>query len=191
MAGMEVFVETDRLVLRRFTRDDLQLIVDLDSDPDVKRYIDNGAAVDRDELTEMLEWWLGYYDRFAGYGFWAAIDKLTGRFIGWFHLRPGEGAGPHEPELGYRLRRDAWGQGYATEGSTALIDKAFAELDAERVYASTMVVNVASRRVMEKSGLRYVRTFHADWPVRIPGDEHGDVEYAISRAEWEQDRAAQ
>jgi RimJ/RimL family protein N-acetyltransferase len=186
MAAMEAFVETDRLVLRRFTRDDLDLIVDLDSDPQVKRYIDNGAEVDRDELAEMLDWWLGWYDRYAGYGFWAAIDKLTGRFLGWFHLRPGEGAGPQEPELGYRLRRDAWGQGYATEGSIALIDKAFAELGAERVYASTMVVNVASRRVMEKAGLRYVRTFHADWPVRIPGDEHGDVEYAIDRSEWEQ-----
>jgi RimJ/RimL family protein N-acetyltransferase len=191
MAGMEAFVETDRLVLRRFTPDDLDLIVHLDSDPQVKRYIDNGAEVDRDELAEMLDWWLGYYDRFAGYGFWAAIDKTTGSFLGWFHLRPGEGAGPQEPELGYRLRQDAWGQGYATEGSKALIDKAFTELGAERVYASTMVVNVASRRVMEKAGLRYVRTFHADWPVRIPGDEHGDVEYAIDRDEWEQNRAAQ
>ena len=52
-----------------------------------------------------------------------------------------------------------------------------------------MVVNVASRRVMEKAGLRFVRTFHADWPVRIPGDEQGDVEYAIDRGEWEHDRA--
>ncbi len=53
-----------------------------------------------------------------------------------------------------------------------------------------MVVNVASRRVMEKAGLRYVRTFHADWPVRIPGDEQGDLEYGIDRGEWEHDRAA-
>ena len=50
--------------------------------------------------------------------------------------------------------------------------------------ASTMVVNVASRRVMEKVGMRLVRTFHADWPVRIDGDEHGDVEYAITKDEW-------
>jgi RimJ/RimL family protein N-acetyltransferase len=42
------------------------------------------------------------------------------------------------------------------------------------------------RRVMEKLGMRLVRTFHADWPARIPGDEHGDVEFAITRAEWEQ-----
>jgi RimJ/RimL family protein N-acetyltransferase len=185
--GVDAIVETDRLVLRRFTLDDLELLVALDSDPEVKRYIDGGAPVDRHDLADTLAWWLGYYERYPGYGFWAAIEKSSGEFVGWFHLRPGEGAGPGEPELGYRLRRSVWGRGYATEGSRALIDKAFAELGAERVYATTMVVNTASRRVMEKAGLRYVRTFHADWPVRIPGDEHGDVEYAIDRAEWERE----
>ena len=55
-----------------------------------------------------------------------------------------------------------------------------------RVYATTMVVNVASRRVMEKAGLRFVRTFRQPWPYRIEGDEQGDVEYALSRAEWEE-----
>jgi RimJ/RimL family protein N-acetyltransferase len=182
---VDVFVETDRLVLRRFTRDDLDLIVDLDSDPAVKRYIDDGAPVDRAELAETLEWWLGLYDRFAGYGFWAAIERSSGRFLGWFHLRPGDGAGPREPELGYRLRRDVWGQGYATEGCKALIDKAFAELGADRVYATSMAVHAASRRVMEKAGLHYVRTFDAGWPIKIPGDEAGDVEYAIDRSQWE------
>jgi RimJ/RimL family protein N-acetyltransferase len=134
----------------------------------VKRYVDGGVAVDRLELAETLQWWLGYYDRGERYGFWAAIEKSSGRFIGWFHLRPAEGAGPLEPELGYRLRRDAWGRGYATEGSRSLIDKAFAEFGADRVYASTMAVNTASRRVMEKTGMRFIRTFHADWSVRIP-----------------------
>jgi RimJ/RimL family protein N-acetyltransferase len=182
---VDAFIETHRLVLRRFTPDDLDLLVELDSDPAVKRYIDNGAPVDRNELAEMLEWWLGWYERSERYGFWAAVEKSTGRFVGWFHLRPGEGAGPEEPELGYRLRRDVWGRGYATEVSTALIDKAFAEFGVDRVYASTMAVNSASRRVMEKTGMHLVRTFHADWPVRIPGDEEGDVEYAIDRIQWD------
>jgi RimJ/RimL family protein N-acetyltransferase len=188
VAGMEVFLETERLVLRRFTPDDLELLVELDSDPEVKRYIDGGAPVDRKDLVETLAWWLRYDERDDGYGFWAAVEKSSGEFVGWFHLRPGEGAGPHEPELGYRLRRDGWGRGYATEGSRALIDKAFADLGAERVHASTMVVNTASRRVMEKAGLRFVRTFRADWPVPIPGDEEGDVEYAIDRAQWTAER---
>ena len=76
--------------------------------------------------------------------------------------------------------RSAWGRGYATEGSRALVDKAFAELGARRVHASTMAVNAGSRRVMEKAGMRFVRTFVMDWPVRIEGDEEGDVEYAIT-----------
>ena len=178
------------MVLRQFTRDDLDLVIELDSDPDVMRFINNGQPVDVEEVTEILEWWLTYYDRFEGYGFWAAIDKVNGEFLGWFHFRPHEGAGPLQPELGYRLHRRAWGQGYATEGSRALIDKGFVEHGVERVNAETMAVNVGSRRVMEKAGLRYVRTFDAEWPVRIPGDEEGDVEYAITRAEWEADRAA-
>jgi RimJ/RimL family protein N-acetyltransferase len=70
-----------------------------------------------------------------------------------------------------------------------LIAKGFAEFDVQRVVASTMAVNTASRRVMEKSGMRLVRAFTADWPMSIPGDEHGDVEYAISRSEWEHNRA--
>jgi RimJ/RimL family protein N-acetyltransferase len=49
-----------------------------------------------------------------------------------------------------------------------------------------MVVNVASRRVMEKAGLRFVRTFHQQWPDYIEGEEEGDVEYALLRSEWEQ-----
>jgi RimJ/RimL family protein N-acetyltransferase len=191
MSSVEVWLETDRLVLRRFTPDDLELLLELDDDPDVMRYINNGQPVDRAEVAAMLEWWLGYYQRYAGYGVWAAIEKATGRFLGWFHFRPGVGAGPLEPELGYRLHRDAWGHGFATEGSRALIDKGFADLGVERVNAEAMAVHVASRRVMEKAGLRFVRTFHADWPVRIPGDEEGDVEYAITRAEWEADRAAE
>jgi len=55
----------------------------------------------------------------------------------------------------------------------------------ERIYAETMVVHTASRRVMEKAGLKLVRTFHQAWPYRIEGEEHGDVEYALTRAEWE------
>ena len=181
---MDVYLETERITLRWFTADDLELIVELDSDPAVKRYIDNGAPVDRDELIEHLDWWLTHYPREAGYGFWAALDKSTGDFLGWFHFRPGDGAGPLEPELGYRLRRDAWGKCLGTEGSLALIDHGFRELGVERVYAQTMAVNIGSRRVMEKAGMRLVREFVSDWPVRIDGDEHGDVEYAITRAEW-------
>ena len=191
MTLVDVFLETERLILRRFTMDDANLLFALDNDPDVMRFANPGVPVTREEIVEgTLPAFLSYYERFEGYGFWAAIEKESGRFLGWFHFRPGEGAGPLEPELGYRLHRFAWNQGYATEGSRALIEKGFAELGVERVTAQAMAANIGSRRVMEKAGLRYVRSFHADWPVRIPGDEHGDVEYAIDRAQWESDHTA-
>jgi RimJ/RimL family protein N-acetyltransferase len=187
--GAHVLLETERLLLRRFTPDDADSLVALDGDPDVMRYITGGRPTPREVIErETLPRYLGYYDRHPGYGMWAAIEKATGRFLGWFGFRPPEGAPDGEVELGYRLRRDAWGGGYATEGARALIRKGFAELGVRRVVASTMAVNVGSRRVMEKAGLRFVRTFHAEWPERIPGDEHGDVKYALTRDEWERSR---
>lgn len=71
-----------------------------------------------------------------------------------------------------------------------MVDKAFGELGARRVHASAMKANRASWRVMEKAGMRFVRLFHGEWPERIPGDEDGDVEYAITRGEWEAARAS-
>ncbi len=187
---MQIFLETERLVLRRFTEDDIDNLAELDSDPDVMRYINGGRPTPRNDFqTELLPAFLDYYARFAGYGFWAAVEKSSEQFVGWFHLRPPERAQPDEVELGYRLRRSAWGKGYATEGSRALILEGFAELGVRRVFASTMVVNVASRRVMEKAGLKFVRTFHQSWPDYIKGEEQGDVEYALLRSEWEQSNA--
>ena len=184
---MQIFLETERLVLRRFTEDDVDNLVELDSDPDVMHFITGGLPTPRHEIeSDILPTFLDYYERFAGYGFWAALEKSSGRFVGWFHFRPAQAAHPDEVELGYRLHRSAWGKGYATEGSRALIHKGFAELDVQRVVAFTMVVNVASRRVMEKAGLRFVRTFHEPWPYSIEGEEEGDVEYALLRSEWEQ-----
>ena len=188
---MQVFLETRRLVLRRFTMADVDNLVSLDADPDVTHFVTGGLPTARDEIeNEILPEFLGYYEHFEGYGFWAAIEKATGEFLGWFHFRPREGASPDEAELGYRLRRSAWGKGYATEGSRALISKGFTDFGVQRVVAETMVAHAASRRVMEKAGLTLVRTFHADWPYPIEGDELGDVEYALDRAEWERRRQA-
>jgi RimJ/RimL family protein N-acetyltransferase len=83
-----------------------------------------------------------------------------------------------------------WGRGYATEGARALILRAFGYADGgsdihgyESVAATTMTVNTASRRVMEKVGLRYARTFFADWPDAIAGSAQGDVVYERSLSE--------
>jgi len=153
---VDVFLETERLVLRRFTMDDLEAIVELDRDPDVMRYISGGLATPREEIaSDILPAWLGYYARFDSYGFWAAHAKRSGEFLGWFHFRPPPAHEPNDVELGYRLRKSAWGKGYATEGSRALIAHGFTIGRVQRVFASAMVVNTASWRVMEKAGMKF------------------------------------
>jgi RimJ/RimL family protein N-acetyltransferase len=189
---MQIFLETERLVLRQFTEDDVDNLVELDSDPDVMHFINGGRPTPRREIeSDVLPMFLDYYERFAGYGFWAAIEKSSGRFVGWFHFRPAAAVHANEVELGYRLLKSFWGKGYAAEGSRALIHKGFAQLGVQRVVAFTMVVHVASRRVMEKAGLRLVRTFHQPWPDYIEGEEECDVEYALIRSEWEGQTAAE
>ena len=182
---MHVFLETDRLLLRRFTHADVDDLVELDSDPEVMRFLTNGrptprVVIKRDTLPGIMSG----YERLRGLGRMATIDRSTNAFLGWIGFDPPEGGGSDdEIELGYRLHRFAWGRGYATEGSRALIRMAFNEFGVRRVWAQTMAVNHASRRVMEKSGLRFVRTFHLTWDDPIPGTEHGEVEYALDRAD--------
>jgi RimJ/RimL family protein N-acetyltransferase len=179
---MDVFLRTERLVLRRFTADDVDHLHELDSDPQVMRYLNGGTPTPREEVSDkLLPFLIECYDRFDGLGFWAAQTAGDGQFLGWFQFRPLE----EGVELGYRLRRPAWGAGYATEGSRALIRKGFTEHGVERVVAFTMAVNQASRRVMEKCGLRLVRTYPAERTAGVPGSEHGEVEYALNRADWQ------
>jgi RimJ/RimL family protein N-acetyltransferase len=86
---VHVFVETPRLVLRRFTMADVDNLVSLDADPDVMHFVTGGIPTTREQIeTEILPAFLGYYEHYEGYGFWAAIEKLTGQFLGWFHFRP-------------------------------------------------------------------------------------------------------
>ena len=181
------FLETNRLVLRRFTNADLENLVELHGDPEVMRFT-TGRPTPRQVIErETLPLFLDFYRRYPSYGYWAAIEKPAEEFVGWFHLRPAEGKPEDELEIGYRLKRSAWGRGLATDGSIALIRKAFTELGARRVFAQTMAVHLASRRVMEKAGLKYVKTFHETWPDPIPGAEKGEVEYGLTREEWNPD----
>jgi RimJ/RimL family protein N-acetyltransferase len=184
---MRILLQTPRLVLREFTDRDAGLLVDLDSDPRVMRYINNGVPTPREEIVaEYIPAYLRYHREGSDFGFWVAQLRGSGEFVGWFHLRPEPGTPATEPELGYRLKHAFWGRGLATEGSRALIDHAFTadSVVVSRVHASTMAVNIASRMVMEKCGMDLVRHFVANWPVRIDGDELGDVEYAITREAW-------
>ncbi len=181
---MKIILETQRLTLREFTEDDVANLFELNSDPAVMRYL--GKPVPREKLRdEVIPHYLAVYRRLDRLGTWAAQDRVTGEFLGWFHFRPGPDADLTNIDLGYRLRRSAWNKGYATEGSRALIAMGFTDLGVERVFAHTLTVNTASRRVMEKCGLTLVRTTAPDeGPEVIEGAEHGEVEYALTKPEW-------
>jgi RimJ/RimL family protein N-acetyltransferase len=173
------------MVLRRFTEADVDALVALDADPEVMRYLTGGrptprAVVEREVLPRILR----EYARREGLGVFAADAREGGDFLGWFELRAREGPAPTVAELGYRLRRPVWGQGLASEGARALVDHGFVACGLVRVVAETMAVNHASRRVMDKAGLRHVRTFHPSFDDPIPGTEHGEVEYALTRDAW-------
>jgi RimJ/RimL family protein N-acetyltransferase len=157
---MQIYLETERLFLRRFTTADADYLYKLDSDPEVMRYLTGGKPTSRDAIkNNILSAFLTSYEPYAGLGVWAAIEKASGQFVGWFSMRAKDAVRPHDVELGYRLRRSVWGQGYATEGVRALIHKGFTELGVQRVTATTYQDNLASRRVMEKAGLKFVRAF--------------------------------
>ena len=197
---MQVFLETERLVLRRFTEVDVDNLFDLDRDPEVMRFLNGGTPTPHEVIkNQILPRFLSYYERFEGYGYWAAIEKSTGLFLGWFSLHPDEGSDLGNVALGYRLRQSAWGKGYGTEGARALIRKGFVELGMRCVFATTYEDNIASRRVMEKAGLKLVRTYHStpeeiaaaatfvDTPAVVWDGE--DVDYALEKADWEQQQA--
>ena len=106
---MLILLETERLLLRQFNLHYSGLLVELDGDPRVMRYVTGGAPTSGDEVEgEVLPAFFDYYRKFPGYGFWAAIEKSTGDFLGWFHYRPAPGDPLDQPELGYRLRYAAW-----------------------------------------------------------------------------------
>jgi RimJ/RimL family protein N-acetyltransferase len=172
--------------MRQFTEDDADNLFDLNSDPEVMRYLTGGSPTPLEVLRdEVIPFHLAVYERLDRLGTWAAESRTSGEFLGWFHFRPGSDADVTNIDLGYRLRRSAWNKGYATEGSRALINMGFTDLGVERVFAHTMAVNTASRRVLEKCGLTLVRTTPYGGSDPIEGSEHGEVEYALTKPQWE------
>lgn len=178
--GGGVFLETERLVLRPLVPADAELLHELDSDPEVRRYVHAGPpdlVRIRDEILPRMTAETGRDDR----GFWAAEEKPARAFVGWFHLRSDAGG---DAELGFRLRRPAWGRGLATEGARALASKALAMPETERVVAVTLVGNRASQRVLEKVGFERVEEFIYTPPpgaVARDGDRRA-YRYVLRRA---------
>lgn len=189
-----MLLETERLALRRFTAADTQRLFDLDNDPEVMRFINGGVPTPLAVIeNQILPVFLGHDEHSPLYGFWAVDAKSSRDFLGWFVFRP-RGEDATDVEIGYRFRRVAWGVGYATEGARALIDEGFAKFGVKRVTATTYSANQASRRVMEKLGMTFLRSFRITPDDLSRSDtsyhttEHvwdgDDVEYWLKKADW-------
>ena len=179
MTAPAVLLETERLTLRRFTAADAAALRALDADPDVVRHtnagVTGGGPPGRADAMRTLE---GFVARYADgpLAFWAAEDRATGGFLGWFQFTPTDS--PGEAELGYRLVKASWDQGLATEGARALVATGFRDLGVNRVVSTALVANAGSIRVMQNAGLRLANEFTHD-----PGGPA--VEYALTRDEFE------
>jgi RimJ/RimL family protein N-acetyltransferase len=167
---MEGEIETERLRLSPLGQADLDDLVELDGDPEVRRFVDPLGIIIPIEPGERrtYEW-----ERFVSPGgFYGVRERVGNAFVGWLQLE----AAPDredEAELGFRFRRNAWGLGYASEGAAALVAHALDVLGFRRVFAHALNDNRASIRVMEKIGL----TPAGPWSYRdMPG-----VEFAIER----------
>ncbi len=190
---MKVFLTTERLRLRRITLEDAPLVFAMDSDPEVIRYTDLGGCGLQETYREtILPRWLRYYEEYDARGYWIAEETATDRFLGWFHFRPPRNtpAGTlAEAELGYRLRRSAWGRGYASEMARELVQRGD-DLGAERITATALAANGASIRVMQKAGLR----FEADRVYEFTDANtnlttaYPAVRYGLNRAERQKEK---
>ena len=124
-----IVLETPRLRLRHIVPADLDALVELDADPQVMRYISYGEPTPRARYEQdYLPRFLAYYTSTPLLGYWIAETRADDEFIGWFHLRP-DRIDAGEQEIGYRLRRAVWGQGYATELGRALVAHGFERVE--------------------------------------------------------------
>lgn len=174
-------LSTHRLDLRPVTADDLPLMVALNSDPEVMRFLLGRVATPDETRNEWRRRLDHQSDPARGLGYWVGFEDSV--FAGWWSASSFEGQ-PDVSGIGYRLCAASWGRGLATEGAQTMVNQAFTHPAIERVVASTMAINTGSRRVLEKLGMTHTSTSVKKWQKPIPGSEEGEVVYEITRTEW-------
>ena len=180
------FLRTPRIHLHPMTTEHLPLLIELDGDSEVLRYIMGRART----ALEVHEFWgpicADVEADAVGLGWWIGRCRSDGDFLGWWDLAPDKPVSerPSRAQAGWRLARRHWRQGYATEGAAELLDHGFERVKLDTIWAETMAVNQPSRQVMTKLGMRQVRTDHRQWDDPLPGSEQGEVVYEVSRGEW-------
>ncbi len=178
-------LHTGSLTLVPLADEHLDWEVELDSDPEVMRYL-GGRAGTREEVEVAHARRLAAARKVDGLGFWVGL--VDDEFVGWWILQPAHGPDqPDDPgvaDLGYRLLRRQWRKGLASAGARELVRYGFDDVGLDRIIAQTLSVNAGSRAVLERSGLTYVRSFPTSM-TDAEGADQGEVEYELTREQWE------
>jgi RimJ/RimL family protein N-acetyltransferase len=171
-----VVVTTPRLLLRTFRPGDLPLYAALNADPEVARYL--GGPLTREHSDEIAEWAQERYEK-EGIGLLAVERREDGAFLGMCGLHHQQSF-PDDVEVGWRLAREHWGHGYATEAATGWLDHGFGKLDLPRVISITDPPNVRSLAVMRRLGM----VFDREAEVEDEGVIFQAVVYSITAEQW-------
>lgn len=169
-----VVAETERVLLREFDSADAPALSTILGDPSVMEFSIRGPLTEADTIR-FIEWCRGSY-REHGYGQWALIDKKSGALIGFSGLSHATVDGVDEVEIAYRLARDQWGKGLASESANAVLEHGFSICKIEQIVAIVSPRHRASMRVLAKVGFRsFSETRYGGWDVRV---------YRLSRGDW-------
>lgn len=164
---MQAHLETKRLWLCEWSLADLEESRPIFTDPDVMRYISGGVPRSDDQIREFVARQQDHF-RVCGFCLWKLLLKPHGRLIGFCGLQPLHLDGADEVEIGWRLVKDQWGRGLATEAARVALRHALEHAHLVRVVAIAMPENRASLRIMEKLGMKYERATQKDgFPVVI------------------------
>ena len=154
-----IYLATTRLRLRDWQESDLEPFSQLNADEQVMRYFPKTLSTE-----ETKEFYLLIESEFKehGFGLYAVETKVNGDFIGFIGFHRATFHADFTPciEIGWRLKKEAWGYGYATEGAVACLDYGFANLGFNEVYSFTADINTPSKKVMTKIGMRFIKMFH-------------------------------
>ena len=154
-------IKTERIYFKRFSEDDTDLLFQLDGDADVVKYITLGVPRTIEEVIEKsMPRILKSYQEKSDFGIFAAYLNNSDEYIGWFQFEKDKEF-KDAIEIGWRLKKQHWGNGYATEVATALSEMGI-EMG-KTIVARAMIENLASIRVMEKAGLEFEKEFWGDY----------------------------
>jgi len=161
---MQVFAETERLILRAIVPSDVDAMFELDSDPAVHKYLGGRPVKTKQQIEKIIEFVRKQYQE-NGIGRWAVIDKSSDQFIGWTGLKLVKETINNQSnyyDLGYRLIRKYWGKGLATESAIASLNFGFNEMNLKEIIAIAQIENKASNRVIQKLGFEFENSFEYD-----------------------------